>query len=154
MCEAKRDSLLGQTEATDHCVVKKRVTAGESRDSPCTWRDRYAKSCAADPGASQNDLSVGKRKDGTKGCHSDCLDGEEDETWAICRLRVFESVCVSTGVAEQRGEEQGGLKGCRHNVLNLKSLLVYTVNVQHLYIMLLYLYGTQTDFTSLPIFTH
>lgn len=54
-----------RTEAADHYVVKK-VTAGEGRDSLCTWRDRCAGSCAADPEASQNDLSVGKRKDSTK----------------------------------------------------------------------------------------
>lgn len=37
-----------------------KVTA--KRNSLCTWKGRYAGSCAADPGASQNDLSVKKKK--------------------------------------------------------------------------------------------
>lgn len=40
----------------------KRITAAESCDSLCTWRGRYAGSCAADRGASQNDLSVGAKR--------------------------------------------------------------------------------------------
>lgn len=54
----------------------------ESRDSLCTWRGRYAASCAADPEASQNDLSVGNRKERAKGGFSSdcctCSDSEED----------------------------------------------------------------------------
>lgn len=44
-------------------AVKKLLSAAGSSDSLCTWRDRYAGSCAADPGASQNGLSVGKKKE-------------------------------------------------------------------------------------------
>lgn len=55
--------------AIDLNAVNKRTAAAESRHSLCTWRGRYAGSCAADPGASQNDLSVGKReKKEQRGC--------------------------------------------------------------------------------------
>lgn len=47
---------LGRTDAIDLWRI------AESRNSLCTWRGRCAGSCAADPGALQNDLSVGKRK--------------------------------------------------------------------------------------------
>ena len=105
-------------------MLKKRKKSSWNTDSLCTWRGRYVGSCAADPGASQSDLSAEEKKYKANRCLLDSRTWSDSEehiflsnkqnvsVWHVSRLMAQSR----TGQTEMEIQFQKTNKICNHKL--------------------------------------